>query len=205
MNDVDSSIQIVHPPNLGWLEKTLSVKEVDFLWNCIQQRQSSVREHLAGNITESNDLIDEGSWFFQETLFSLVRRYETQWKDLGLMTGFGGEYHLSNFWVNFQHQHEFNPTHNHSGIYSFVIWLQIPTSHQEQNRDNVSNAELKSTFQFQYLDILGDIQTYTYYQNPDQEGTLLFFPSKMYHAVYPFYNCDETRVSVSGNITLKPH
>ena len=62
------------------------------------------------------------------------------------MTGIAGEYHLSNFWVNFQHQHEFNPAHNHTGIYSFVVWLQIPTTHREQNEDNVSNAELKSTF-----------------------------------------------------------
>jgi len=203
--NIDPAIRAVHPPNLGWLEKTLSVKEVDFLWNCIKQRQSSVRQHLAGNITESNDLIDEGSWFFQETLFPLVRKYETSFKDLSLMTGITGEYYLSNFWVNFQHQHEFNPTHNHTGIYSFVVWLQIPTTHREQNEDNVSNAELKSTFQFQYLDILGKIRTHTYYQNPHQEGTLLFFPSEMYHAVYPFYNCDETRVSISGNITLKPH
>ena len=135
----------------------------------------------------------------------MVRKYETSFKDLGLMTGITGEYYLSNFWVNFQHQHEFNPVHNHTGIYSFVVWLQIPTTHEEQNKDNVSNAEVKSTFQFQYLDILGKIRTHTYYQNPEQEGSLIFFPSKLFHSVYPFYNCDDTRVSISGNITLKPH
>ena len=38
--------------------------------------------------------------------------------------------------------------------------------------------------------------------NPDKEGTMLFFPAKLQHCVYPFYNCDEDRISISGNIKL---
>ena len=36
-------------------------------------------------------------------------------------------YYLREMWVNYQKQHEFNPLHYHSGIYSFVVWMKIPT------------------------------------------------------------------------------
>ena len=29
---------------------------------------------------------------------------------------------------------------------------------------------------------------------------MLFFPSKLNHVVYPFYKCDEERISISGNV-----
>ena len=38
--------------------------------------------------------------------------------------------------------------------------------------------------------------------NPDNEGTMLFFPSELLHGVNPFYNCSDDRVSISGNVLL---
>ena len=38
--------------------------------------------------------------------------------------------------------------------------------------------------------------------SPKFEGTMLFFPSQLHHCVYPFYDCKEDRVTVSGNIIL---
>ena len=33
------------------------------------------------------------------------------------------------------------------------------------------------------------------------EGTIILFPAQgIPHTVYPFYNCDEERVSISGNV-----
>jgi len=29
---------------------------------------------------------------------------------------------------------------------------------------------------------------------------MLFFPAEMMHQVYPFYNCEEERITISGNI-----
>ena len=29
---------------------------------------------------------------------------------------------------------------------------------------------------------------------------MLFFPAKLMHSVYPFYECDKERISISGNI-----
>ena len=34
------------------------------------------------------------------------------------------------------------------------------------------------------------------------EGKLCLFPSQLKHSVNPFYNCDEPRISVAGNVSL---
>ena len=53
------------------------------------------------------------------------------------------------------------------------------------------------------MNILGKNITYDFKMSSDLEGTLLLFPSSLQHGVYPFYKCDEERISVSGNICLK--
>ena len=110
---------------------------------------------------------------------------------------------MREWWVNYQHQNEFNPSHDHIGIYSFVMWLQIPTDHKEQNKDNPCNIKLTSSFQFSYLDIIGRMRQISYDLDKSWEGTMIFFPSKLVHQVYPFYNNDGSRISVSGNILCK--
>ena len=114
-------------------------------------------------------------------------------------------YCLNKFWVNFQKENEFNPPHNHAGMWSFVIWVKIPTDWREQHAlpfSANSNEPCASDFQFQYTTMLGDIAYYNYNLDKKSEGTMLFFPAKLRHTVYPFYNCDKERVSISGNILL---
>ena len=43
---------------------------------------------------------------------------------------------------------------------------------------------------------------HSYGLSKGDEGNMLFFPSELHHQVYPFYNCDKTRISISGNIFL---
>ena len=113
-------------------------------------------------------------------------------------------YYLADFWVNHQYQTEFNPLHNHFGIYSFVIWMKIPTDYREQKQLPIAQANSTSisNFQFQFINMLGEPCNHTYEMSPSREGTLLFFPSKLLHSVYPFYNCKEERISISGNIAI---
>jgi len=33
-------------------------------------------------------------------------------------------------------------------------------------------------------------------------GYMVMFPSSLHHMVNPFYECDEERISISGNINL---
>ena len=59
-----------------------------------------------------------------------------------------------------------------------------------------------SCFEFAYTDILGRINNYTYALNKSDSVKMLFFPAKLHHIVYPYYNCDEDRITISGNIGL---
>ena len=200
-------IKAIHPPNLGWLEKKLSDQEIDYLWRCVENRKESNKLQLAGNIHQSNVLDDKSDWFFNHTLRPLCVEYTNRFENLGdrLPTNQRHPYHLKRFWVNYQKQNEFNQVHHHVGVYSFVIWMKIPTRHSEQNKNPVaanSNSKRISTFNFYYSTILGEIKEFTYEMNPEVEGTILFFPSKLNHCVYPFFNCVEDRISISGNISV---
>ena len=68
---------------------------------------------------------------------------------------------------------------------------------------NIKEIDKKpGLFEFEYINILGHIKTFAYLLNSDYEGTMLFFPAALRHCVYPFYNTDEPRISISGNIAL---
>ena len=194
----------VVPPNLGWLRYSLDDKEIDYLWNCIDNKKQYYKDQLAGNISSSFKLEDENAWFFNQTLHPLIKIYAHEFTNLGVHTPTVNvhPYTLGSWWVNYQKQHEFNPSHGHQGVYSFVIWLKIPTEHAEQNKDNITNSPVRSNFQFHYQNILGEIMPFNYELGKNYEGKMLFFPSKLRHEVFPFYNCEEDRISISGNIFI---
>ena len=200
-------VKVIRPPSYGWLERKLSDEEMNYLWKCIDNRKESEKRRLAGQIHESNILTDKGDWFWQNTLAPLCIKYKEEFGNLGsdVPVNQRHPYYLQQLWVNYQKQGEFNPIHSHGGVYSFVVWMKIPTRHFEQNKNPISlksGDHLISTFQFHYVNILGRSSNHTYEMNPEMEGTILFFPAKLMHCVYPFYNCDEDRISISGNISL---
>ena len=201
-------VQIFSPPNYGLLQKKLSNNEMEFLWKCIDNRKQSKKSDLAGQIHESNTLIDKSDWFYLNTIKPLMEKYYESFVRNPAYDIPTNQYHpcfLKSFWVNYQKQNEFNPLHNHNGIYSFIIWMKIPTKHEEQNRNPLasrSNTKKISSVEFSYSNILGEHEAYSFEMSPEMEGTMLFFPSKLNHQVYPFYNCDEDRISISGNIKL---
>ena len=201
-------VHVMHPPNLGWLELKLTPTEMDFLWERIGEcTDESFKPYLVGNITESKSVSDKDDIFWNNTLLPLCQMYAQNFANLGSLIPIESShpYYLQSMWVNYQQQGEFNPLHDHGGVYSFVIWMKIPTRHFEQNKNPISlgsNGNSISTFCFRYVNILGGTENWPYEMNPEMEGTILFFPAKLLHAVYPFYNCDEDRISISGNITL---
>ena len=198
-------ISCIRPNNKGWLESKLSDVELNYVWECINKRtEYKVNSHLAGDIYSSNGLIDEDDWFFDNVISKLILEYVNQFgsDESHIPTLLIHPYAMGTWWVNYQKQGDFNPVHNHSSMYSFVIWLKIPYTSEEQNKDNNSNADCRGAFEIIYNDILGKSQLYKYHLGREYEGTLLFFPASLRHAVYPFFNCDEERISVSGNIIL---
>ena len=93
---------------------------------------------------------------------------------------------LHNLWVNYQKKNEYNPVHVHSGVVSFVIFVDIPYGPEERN-----NFYSDGAFQLEKEVLPVD---------SSWNGTLLMFPSTTNHAVYPFRSTDKERTTVSGNI-----
>jgi len=200
-------INIVKPSTGGWVEVQLPSEALDRLKGYISGSQDSNNGALAGNIELSTLLVDKDDWFFKEVLHPSILAYETNITNLGEQVPIGNfrPYILQDFWVNRQTKYQFNPPHVHSGVYSFVVWITIPTDWRKEHDLNFvrhSNSPCSSNFAFYYTNMLGKIVDYQYKLDESREGTLLLFPSGLTHQVFPFYSSDRDRVSVSGNIML---
>jgi|TARA_B100001996_G_C18589257_1_gene565402 hypothetical protein len=201
------TVESFHPHNLGWLEVQLDHHEVDHLWKCIEEPLKDWKHKLIGQIDSSYLISDKGNWFFRNVLVELCKNYRDIFFNIGqdFPTTNTHPYTLKEMWVNYQKQTEFNPVHSHTGVYSFVVWMQIPTNYNDQKENPIakkSNGDVVSNFQINYVDILGKMQQHAYQMTKKFEGRMLFFPSELHHCVYPFYNCDKDRISISGNICL---
>lgn len=112
---------------------------------------------------------------------------------------------LESLWINKQKKYEFNPTHSHSGLVSFVCWVKIPYNlEDEMNSNNCkkSNMPRNSLFEFIHSDLHGSIREHPIMVDKSYEGKCLFFNSQTLHQVYPFYTSDDYRISISGNFGL---
>lgn len=194
-------------PNHGWITTQLDKEHIDFLWDAISNKKEGVKNNLAGNISGSYRLEDKDHFFFNEVLYQHMEAYQQIYGGHPIREyAYGNfKFQLGSFWVNYQNKHEFNPYHHHGGVYSFVAWMKIPTDWKEQNQlkflDGIKEEDRKaSIFEFEYTDIIGNIRNFGYRLDPSYEGTMLFFPSSLRHCVYPYYECDENRITVSGNI-----
>lgn len=94
---------------------------------------------------------------------------------------------VMNPWINIQKQTEWLPPHDHTGFISFTIWISLPE---------------ESTFEFIYSTITGDKVKCPLKLTKENEGEMIMFPSKIMHCVHPFFNSDETRITVAGNIGI---
>ena len=193
--------------NTGVIKDKLNNKSLNKLKFYIKNKKDKSNSTLAGNISNSFYLEDKDNWFFNNILLPLIKNYNNE--DLktivpAILTK-DCPYILDSFWVNFQNKYEFNPIHNHSGIFSFVVWLKIPSSYKKEKELKFikeSNSPCPNTFEFIFTNILGKVCTERYYLEPEDEGTILLFPAVLSHQVYPFYLSNKQRVSVSGNIAL---
>jgi len=207
----------IHP----WLEVKLTDEHMKYLWKTVkegEERADDMKNNLAGNISTSFALHDKDNYFSHEVLLPLAQHYKNVFTgDVEVKPSEGIDSNgnrliptrvslsLKSFWANYQYKHEFNPLHNHGGAFSFVIWMKIPYDCEDQNKAKFLNGindgqKVPGTFYFEFVNLLGEITPSLYPMSPEMEGTMLFFPAKLRHGVHPFYECDEKRVSLSGNL-----
>ena len=143
--------------NKGWLEIKLSTEVLTYLNKLIKNRKENYNKELAGNIDESCVLKDEDDWFFNTVLVNCITEYIKYFREKGSVPNILTEdckYVLSNLWVNYQKKHEFNPLHNHAGVFSFTIWMHIPTSYKkESSLKFVKHANYKPVGSFEFVGV----------------------------------------------------
>ena len=178
--------------------------EINNIQNNFELYESQKRNYtLAGNIKREYALV-ESQKYIEKLLMPLVGAYN---KDFEYMKNFtmltsNVPIILDSCWVNFQQKYEFNPVHNHSGLYSFVIWTNIPYDMEEERKLSPGAESVHDTagmFSFLYSDATGTIRTYDIPVDKSMENSIVVFPAKFNHFVYPFFSSDGYRISVSGN------
>ena len=165
--------------------------------------------HLAGNIKKEM-AIPEAKKYLLNFLASLVEEHKEKFhtfKDAQKICNNDNiQFDLISLWANFQKKYEFNPLHDHGGLFSFVIWHKIP--YLIQDEESVFPETKKGfckagCFAFVYTNTMGDVLEDTLPVDKTWEGKIAFFPAKLNHLVYPFYSSDEERITISGNLILK--
>ena len=198
--------------NKLWIDTRLTKEEMVFLNDAISEENKKNWNHdLAGNISKSEQIKDKDNWFFETVLKKLTERLF--YRDLDAYHKYYiekeeplPEFEMDRFWVNYMKQHEFSPIHFHGGFYSFVIFMKIPTHWKEQHALPISvnsNEPCASDFAFVWSEKNSELSIpINFSLSPEDEGRILFFPAWLGHLVYPFYECEEERITISGNIRL---
>lgn len=203
-------------PNLGYIRSVLTQHQLQPIYNEIEEIQqdfSSAIPHnayLAGNIKKEFELIKTHEHIkniISPLCVNYINQFDYFTKEINLNKDKFQKLDLYKTWVNFQEKHEFNPLHDHSGIISFVIWLKIPFTNQNEINNfsnlNMREKDLRSgNFTFVYTNALGNINSFDIPVDSSWDGTVAVFPSAMKHLVYPFYTSDSYRITVSGNFYL---
>ncbi len=109
------------------------------------------------------------------------------------------KFNLIDSWIVRQFKNEYNPSHWHSGHVSGVGYLKVPKTFGETSQNN------KTVNNNGKLEMIHGSKAFlckpTFRVTP-RVGDFYFFPHYLMHAVYPFFNSDEERRSVSFNANV---
>ena len=160
--------------------------------------------HRLAGVIEKEYLSIKSKIILEPYLIDLANEFHKYWNQWSDDSGNLPRWNIDNVWMNFQKKYEYNPLHNHTGNLSFVLWVQVPYELEDElslpNCIN-SNTPANSLFQFVYTNLEGEIVVDKINVDKSYEGTIVIFPSSMYHMVYPFYTSDDHRISISGNLS----
>jgi len=207
-------------PNYGYIdtrftdEELLPVRqEINKIKDNFLSFDSRKYQHrLAGNIAQEFSL-EESHDYLENLILPYTKKYDEVFNFNSRICSSmleddtrQNELYLYKVWVNFQQKNEFNPIHNHIGVLSFVIWIEVPylieNEHMHPSVRN-SNTAAAGSFDFVYSDTTGNINSSKLIVSKETVNTMILFPSNFSHQVYPFYTSDDYRISISGNFKIK--
>jgi hypothetical protein len=207
----------INLPSLGYLIVKLSENLVKPIKDEIEEiknnfdKSTFAAPSLAGNIHREYELIKTKE-YLHDVVSPLCNVYKETYPhyfsefDILTKSQKNIPIELAYSWVNFQKAGEFNPSHKHSGLFSFVLYIDIPYSIEDEFAKDLaihSNSPRAGCFEFQFVDACGNMTTKALPTDKKFKNTLIFFPAKLSHAVYPFYTSNDYRISVSGNFKYR--
>ena len=175
--------------------------------------------YLAGNMKKGGsyhykeDFLDEFEPFIKDTAYRFLLSLEnslgegfTGVKNLldvcppNTRNGVSeGELFLESMWINYQHEHDFNPPHYHSGALSFVIYCDVPQQVFQGNP--TSNIQRSGQITFSHGERSTPLVDTQWSVKPCR-NMLLMFPAQLVHTVFPHW-IPSVRVSVAGNLRTR--
>ena len=119
---------------------------------------------------------------------------------------------LDSIWSNIQEAREYNPVHQHTGNFSFVIYTRndLEDLSVEKMQDNEydnkivdydNQKPLAGMIELFYGE--GNWMNWTSFTHVPKRGDILIFPSWLRHTVYAHYETGKIRISVAGNVSLR--
>ena len=109
------------------------------------------------------------------------------------------KFHITASWVVRQFKNEYNPIHNHNGHVSGVGYLKVPDNFGKTFQSTkISNDNGKLSL------IHGNriFNCQSEYKVVPKIGDFYIFPNYLMHTVYPFYDNNDERRSVSFNAII---
>ena len=199
--------------NIGYIIVDINEQDLNPIKNEIKNIQQdyskaeSFNSNLAGNI-EKEYVIKNSFNVINNIVSPYIKLYIDHFKYMPSSFSLTKDVPiaLDKPWVNFMEKYEFNPPHIHSGLFSFVMWIDIPYDIKDEMKRNASKNSASNTpghFGFIQANALGELRASYIPVDKTYNNKMAIFPASMMHFVNPFYTSDEYRISVAGNYLFK--
>jgi Putative 2OG-Fe(II) oxygenase len=196
--------------NPGILSFKLNKEHIDLIWTYIKRSAfkgwtfDENNKVLTSGHHQQWTLYDNTRIFQQEVLIPAVNAYADKWGyPINIKTTHWPVPEFNRFWVRFSNISDYHALHDHQAVWSFVIWLNLPTTWENEQEGKMGEKHPHaSDFQICYTDSIGRIRKQTYKLDRSGEGTMLLYPSDFHHQVYPHFTSDEFRVAVAGDVSI---
>ena len=168
----------------------------DLIQDDVKAKAQDVGANLAGNVKQEFDIdpkfANECGWveFLSKECAYWIK--ESTGKKIK-------KFHLIGTWVVRQFENEYNPIHYHGGHISGVGYLKVPKNFGgtfQKNKKNNNNGQIHLVHGSRQF--LSDCL----FKITPKKGSFYFFPNYLMHTVYPFYNKNEERRSISFNALI---
>jgi uncharacterized protein (TIGR02466 family) len=193
MNNIKNLSKFYYWGGLLFHTKISSQKSNAILSLC--KKEENINHLLAGHINEEYK-IDK------DIFFELIKENLSDYINMGKQfynKQIASSVKITEAWVNFMKDGEFNPPHTHNADLSCVLYLKIPEELKKENQQYTGTDYGAGSVCFSYGEKKPlNINTVNIFP---EENDFFIFPANMTHYVYPFRSKVE-RISVSANYYL---